>query len=82
MFAKGQGHCVTLFKVTEILQPVNIFKHLLKPLWPMKAIFYIQSPLVRQMKVCSDGHMIKMAAMPIYGKHSSETFFRTERVWP
>ena len=43
MFAKGRGHCFTLFKVTEILSPVNIFKYILKPLGPFKPILYTVS---------------------------------------
>ena len=35
----------------------------------MKAFKY------KEMKICDAGHMIKMAAMPIYGKNHSKIFF-------
>ena len=37
---------------------------------PIKAKFPVDPPLDKGMKVCSNGpgHIIKMAAMPIYGK--------------
>ena len=39
--------------------------------WPIKAKFYVEPPWVGGTKVCSQylGHIIKMAAMPIYGKN-------------
>ena len=48
----------------------------------IKAKFYMESPWVGGMKVCSLhlGHTTKMAAMPIYGKNPSKIFFsRTGR---
>ena len=49
---------------------------------PIKAKFYVEPPWVGGTKICSQhlGHMTKMAAMLIYGKHPSKIFFsRTGR---
>ena len=35
--------------------------------WPIKAKFYVEPPWEGGTKVCINGHMTKMAAMPIYG---------------
>ena len=47
----------------------NIFS--LETPWPIKVKFYMEPPWDGGTKVCSNGpgHMIKMAAMPIYGKN-------------
>ena len=39
--------------------------------WPIKAKFYVEPPWEGGTKVCinGQGHMTKMAAMPIYGKN-------------
>ena len=39
--------------------------------WPIKAKFYVKLPWEGGTKVCinGQGHMTKMAAMPIYGKN-------------
>ena len=44
---------------------------------PIKAKFYVEPPLVGGTIFCSRhlGHMIKMAATPIYGKNPSKIFF-------
>ena len=50
--------------------------------WSIKVKFYVEHPWVGETKVWSrnPGHMIKMAAMPIYGKNHSKIFFsRTGR---
>ena len=54
----------------------NIFSS--ETAWPIKAKFYVEPPWEGGTKVCinGQGHMTKMAAMPIYGKNlkkSSET---------
>ena len=45
--------------------------------WPTKAKFYVEPPWVGGTNVCSRhlGHMIKMAAIPLYGKNPSKIFF-------
>ena len=47
----------------------NIFSS--ETAWPIKAKFYVEPPLEGGTKVCinGQGHMTKMAAMPIYGKN-------------
>ena len=47
----------------------NIFSS--ETAWPIKAKFYVEPPWEGGTKVCinSPGHMIKMAAIPIYGKN-------------
>ena len=50
--------------------PSTIYKDLQNP-WPMKAKFHVEPAWEGGMKVyiIGPGHMTKMAAMPIYGKH-------------
>ena len=45
--------------------------------WPIKAKFYVEPPWEGGTKVYINGpgHMIKMAATPIYGKNPSKIFF-------
>ena len=47
----------------------NIFSS--ETAWPIEAKFYVEPPWEGGTKVCINGpgHMIKMAAMPIYGKN-------------
>ena len=47
----------------------NIFSS--ETAWPIKAKFYVEPPWEGGTKVCinGQGHMTKMAAMPIYGKN-------------
>ena len=47
----------------------NIFSS--ETAWPIKAKFYVEPPWKGGTKVCINGpgHMIKMAAMPIYDKN-------------
>ena len=49
----------------------------------IKAKFYLEPPWVGGTKVCSRhlGHMLKMAATPIYGKNPSKIFF-SRTGWP
>ena len=53
----------------------NIFSF--ETAWPIKAKFYVEPPWEGGTKVYinSQGHMTKMAAMPIYGKNPSKIFF-------
>ena len=48
-----------------------------KPIGRFKAKFYVEPPWVGGTKDCSRhlGHMIKIAATPIYGKNPSKIFF-------
>ena len=50
---------------------LNFFS--LKITWPLKAKFHVEPPWDRGTKSCSNdqGHMTKMATMPIYGKNQS-----------
>ena len=50
----------------------NIFS---ETTWPIEAKFHMESLWDGGMKVCSNspGHMIKMAAIPIYGKNLQES---------
>ena len=50
---------------------------------PIKAKFYVELPWVGGMIFCSrhQGHMTKMAAMPIYGKNPSKIFY-SRTGWP
>ena len=55
-----------------------IFKDLFsKTTWPIKVKFYRNHLYDRGINVIINkpGHMTKMAAMPIYGKYPSKTFF-------
>ena len=47
--------------------------------WPIKAKFYVEPPSVWGTEFCSRhvGHMTKMTATPMYGKHPSKIFSRT-----
>ena len=50
--------------------------------WPIKAKLYVEPPWEGGTKVCinGQGHMTKMAAMPIYDENPSKIFFsRTDR---
>ena len=48
---------------------------------PIEATFYMESPLDRGTKVCSNGpgHMTKMATMPIYGKNLKNLLLRNQK---
>ena len=48
---------------------LNIFSS--EKAWPIKVKFHMEPPWDGATKVCSDspGHMVKMAAMPIYSKN-------------
>ena len=50
-------------------QWLNIFSS--ETAWPIKAKLYVEPPWEGGTKVCinGQGHMTKMAAMPIYGKN-------------
>ena len=49
--------------------------------WPIKAKFYVEPPWEEGTKVYvnGQGHMTKMAAMPIYGKNLKKIFFSRSR---
>ena len=48
---------------------------------PIEAKFHMEPPWDRKTKVCSNGlgHMIKMAAMPIYGKTLKILLLRNQK---
>ena len=68
MNIKGQGHSLTLVQGQSDSTFSNFF--FLETTWRIKAKFYVEPPWDGGTKICSSGpcHMIKMAAMPIYGK--------------
>ena len=63
--AKGQRHSLTFFKVTEILPLLTLPHTFFEATGPIEAILY-----GGRTNVCSGcfGHMVKIAAMPIYGE--------------
>ena len=67
MNIKGQGHSLIQGHSDSTFS--NFF--LLETAWPIEAKFYVEPPWDGGTKVCSTGpsNMIKMAAMPIYGKN-------------
>ena len=69
MGTKGQDHLFTLVQISQIQYFLNFFSSITTK--PIEAIFHVEPPLHGGTKACSNGlcHMIKMAAMPIYGKN-------------
>ena len=66
MNIKDQGHPLTLVQGHSDSTFSNFFS--LETARPIKAIFHVECPRDRKMKV-SLFHMTKMAAMPTYGKN-------------
>ena len=65
---KGQGHSLTLVQGHSDSTLTNCFS--LETAGPTEAKFHMEPPWDWETKVYSNGpgHIIKMAAMPIYGK--------------
>ena len=60
--------CIRVFTFSKIFS---------ETIWPIKDKFYMKHQKEGRTNVYIDnpGHMIKMAAMPIYGIHPSKIFF-------
>ena len=69
MNIKGQGHSLTLVQGHSDSTFANFF--FLETAGPTETKFHDEPPLDGGMKDCSNGpgHIISMAAMPIYGKN-------------
>ena len=69
MNIKGQDHSVTLVQVHSDSTFAKFFS--LETAKLIEAKYHVEPPSDRRTKVCSNGqgHMTKMAAMPIYGKN-------------
>ena len=52
--------------------PVHTFEHLSVTSGPIFFKLYVEPSIKGELKICSNGHglLIKMAAMPIYGKNT------------
>ena len=67
MNIKGQGHLLTLVQSRSDSTFLNFFS--LETARPIEAKLHVDYPWDGGTKICSNGHMTKMAAMPIYGKN-------------
>ena len=69
MNIKGQGHSLTLVQGHSDSTISNFFS--LETAGLIESIFHVEPPWDGGTKDCSNapGHMINMAAMPIYGKN-------------
>ena len=81
MTIKGQGHSRTLVHGHSDSTFANIFSS--ETTGPIEAKFYMEPPWDGGTKVCSnsDGHLTKMAAMPIYGKNLKNLLFRNQKAY-
>ena len=75
MNIKGQGHSLTLVQGHSDSTFSNFF--FLETAWPIEAKFYMEPAWDGGMKVWSNGqgHMTKMAAMPLCGKNLKKNIF-------
>ena len=67
MNIKGQGHLLTLVQSRSDSTFLIFFS--LETARPIEAKLHVDHPWDGGTKICSNGHMTKMAAMPIYGKN-------------